>query len=129
MYTLQTFYSHCPKIATLKPFFMIPLRSHETLSWFPQHGQVHLGLQCRVLMPLGLTDELSFAELHADQCGAHCQSPGTNSRCTTLPTMTCDLCGWQWMQKGLHRQGLKRTRVEPRLTFKYWDSYGLCSWA
>jgi hypothetical protein len=126
---LKTFYSHCPQIATLNPFYMIPLRSHETAFWFPQHGQVHLGLQCRVLMPLGLTDELSFAELHADQCGAHCQSPGTNSRCTTLPTMTCDLCGWQWMQKGLHRQGLKRTRVGPSHTFKYWDSYGLCSWA
>jgi hypothetical protein len=56
-------------------------------------------------------------------------SPWNNSRCTTWPTITCDLCGWQWMQKGLHTQDLKRTRVGPSHTFKYWYSYGLCSWA
>jgi hypothetical protein len=122
-YSLQTFYSHCPKIATLNPFYMIPLRSHETVSWFPQHAQVHLGLQCRALR----SPELSFAELHADQCGVHLISyfPETNTRFTTLPSMACDLCGWAWMQKGLHRQNFKRTRVGPGATFKYWDSYRL----
>jgi hypothetical protein len=56
---------------------------------------------------------------HGRQILCKTQSPRTDSRCTTSPTMTCASVWMRERAEHLYRQQLQSTSVGPRPTFKF----------